>query len=413
MAGGAVVVGAGLTGATAALTLRREGYDEPVTLVGAEPHPPYERPPLSKTFLRGESPFETALVEPETAYADQAIDLRQGARVTGVDLAERTIALDGGEVIPFDRLVLATGARNRRFPIPGLDLPGVFALRTVEESSAIREAASKGGRAVIAGMGFIGSEVAASLRTMGLEVTTVDGGPVPLARVFGESIGSVLAGVHRDHGVNLVTGDRVAAFEGGARVERVLTAKGERLDCDLAVVGLGVEPVAELAAEAGLAVSNGIDVDERCRTSAPGVYAAGDVAKHWHPVFGRSVRVEHWQHAIRHGRAVALNLMGRDAPYTEVHWFWSEQFDQRIEYAGFHTEWDDLVVRGSLEGRDFSAFYRKDDRLLAVVAMNRRRDVRRAIPLIAAGGMVDRAALADETIDLAGLVPRAEVPTRP
>jgi 3-phenylpropionate/trans-cinnamate dioxygenase ferredoxin reductase subunit len=260
-------------------------------------------------------------------------------------------------------------------------------------------------------MGFIGSEVAASLRTMGLEVTTVDGGPVPLARVFGESIGSVLAGVHRDHGVNMVTGDRVAAFEGGARVERVVTAKGERLDCDLAVVGLGVEPVAELAAEAGLTVSNGIDVDARCRTSAPGVYAAGDVANHWHPVFGRSVRVEHWQHAIRHGRAAALNLMGRDAPYTEVHWFWSEQYDQRIEYAGFHTEWDDLVVRGSLEGRDFSAFYRKDNRLLAVVAMNRRRDVRRAIPLIAAGGMVDRAALADETIELAGLAPNAAAPS--
>jgi 3-phenylpropionate/trans-cinnamate dioxygenase ferredoxin reductase subunit len=407
MTAGAVVVGGGLTGATAALTLRREGFDGPVTLIGTEPHAPYERPPLSKTFLRGESPFDTALVEPEPTYAERDIDLREGSTVVALDLQSRTVALADGEAIPFDRLLLATGARNRRFPIPGLDLPGVLALRTVEEASAIRAAAARGARAVIAGMGFIGSEVAASLRTMGLEVTTVDGGPVPLARVFGESVGSVLASIHRDHGVRMVFGDRVAALEGGDRVERVVTANGERLDCDLAVVGLGVEPVVELGVEAGLAVSNGIDVDERCRTSAPGVFAAGDVANHWHPVFGRSIRVEHWQHAIRHGRAAALNMLGRDAPYAEIHWFWSEQYDRRIEYAGFHTEWDDLVVRGSLETGDFTAFYRKDDRLLAVVAMNRRQDVRRAIPLIAAGGLVDPAALADEGTDLATLAPRA------
>jgi 3-phenylpropionate/trans-cinnamate dioxygenase ferredoxin reductase subunit len=252
-------------------------------------------------------------------------------------------------------------------------------------------------------MGFIGSEVAASLRQRDVDVTVVDGGSVPLERVLGEQVGAVLGAVHRDHGVRIVANDRVASFEGTGRVEAVSTSAGERLACDFVVLGLGVEPVTEVLVDTGVLLDNGVVVDELCRTNLEGVYAAGDVANHFHPLYGSRVRVEHWQHAIKHGQAAALSMLGKGAPYRDVHWFWSDQYDQNLQYAGYQRDWDDLVIRGSLDQRSFTAFYLKAGVVQAVVALNRGEDVRSATPLIEAHAAVDPARLADERVELSAL----------
>src|SRR5437867_6963882 len=272
------IVGASLAGSSAAATLREEGFDGRTVLIGAEPQPPYDRPPLSKNYLRGTTPFEKTLLRPPEFYREHDIEMRLGSTVVKVDPEKRMLALQDGERLEFDQLLVATGGRNRRFPIPGLDLPGVYDLRTVADADRIRDAIARGGRAVVVGMGFIGAEVAASMRQCGLEVTAVEPFKTPLYRALGEEIGRVVEGLHRDHGVELVLGDAVAAFEGAGRVERVVTQHGRRIECDLAVFGLGIEPATELVAGTGVRIDNGIVVDEYCRTNAPGIFAAADVA---------------------------------------------------------------------------------------------------------------------------------------
>jgi 3-phenylpropionate/trans-cinnamate dioxygenase ferredoxin reductase subunit len=398
-----VIVGASLTGGTAAATLRQEGFDGRLELIGAENHYPYERPPLSKSFLRGETAFEEALVQPVSFYRDNEIVTRFSTRATSIDPSDRIVVLDDGETVPFDRMLIATGARNRRFLIPGLDLPGVYDLRSVGDAERIRAEMSPGRRVVIAGMGFIGSEVAASLRQRGVEVASLDGGKVPLHRVLGEDVGRVMTAIHRDHGVELHFEDRVASFEGSGRVEAVVTANGLRLDCDFAIVGMGVEPVTDLLHGSGIEVDNGVLVDELCRTNVEGIYAAGDVANHLHPVFGRRLRIEHWQNAIKQGRAAAINMLDRNQPYDEIHWFWSDQYEHNLQYAGYHTEWDEVVIRGSLEARDFLAFYVKDGRIQAAVGMDRGREVIGSMALIKRGATVGTIDLRDEAVDLAAL----------
>jgi len=395
-----VIVGAGLAGGGAAATLRQEGFDGRVVLMGAEPQAPYERPPLSKEYLRGESPFEQALLQPLDFYGENDIETRFGVRVPRVDAVERVIELDNGERMPYEALLVATGGRNRRIPIPGIDLEGIYGLRTVADSKRIRAEVSPGRKAVVVGMGFIGSEVAASLRQSGVEVTIVDRNSVPLRRVLGEEVGRVVEEIHRDHGTELIFEDKVAAFEGAERVERITTERGRRIECDFVVVGLGVEPATELLAGTGVEIDNGIMVDEYLRTGVEGIYAAGDVANHYHPVFGRHIRVEHWQNALKQGPAAARNMLGENEPYGEIPWFWSDQYEHNLQYAGFHTEWDELVVRGSTEERNFVAFYRKDRRVLAAVAINRGRDLRRSIPLIKAQEEIAAANLCDLDVDL-------------
>jgi 3-phenylpropionate/trans-cinnamate dioxygenase ferredoxin reductase subunit len=402
-----VVVGASLAGATAAATLREEGFDGEVVLVGTEAAFPYERPPLSKAFLRGESTIQDALVRPEAFYAEQSIDTRLGTTAVGVDVRDRVVLVAGGDPIAFDRLLLATGSRNRRFPIPGIGLDGVLDLRTFPDAAAIRAEMLPGRRVVLAGMGFIGSEVAASLRQRGVEVHVVAGGKAPLDRVLGEDVGRVLEGIHRDHGVTMTFDTMVASFEGDGHVEAVTTTDGQRLPCDLVVLGLGVQPVTGFLEGSGIELEDGVLVDERCRANVPGVFAAGDVANHLHPVFGR-VRTEHWNNAREQGRAAALNVMGRDTVYDEVHWFWSDQYEHTIQYAGHHRTWDELVIRGSLEARSFAAFYMVEGLVRAVVSLDRPSDVRDAMPLIAAGGAADPAKLRDEDVPLSSLATTPE-----
>jgi 3-phenylpropionate/trans-cinnamate dioxygenase ferredoxin reductase component len=231
-------------------------------------------------------------------------------------------------------------------------------------------------------------------------VAVVDRNTVPLRRVFGEEVGRVVEGIHRDHGTELIFEDKVAAFEGTGRVEQVTTQRGHRIECDFVVVGLGVEPVTDTLADTGVELDNGVLVDEYCRTGVEGIYAAGDVANHYHPVFRRHIRIEHWQNALRQGPAAGRNMLGKNEPYDEIPWFWSDQYEHNIQYAGFHTEWDELVARGSTEERNFVAFYRKDGLVLAAVAINRGRDLRRSIPLIKNQVEIPASKLSDPDVDL-------------
>jgi 3-phenylpropionate/trans-cinnamate dioxygenase ferredoxin reductase subunit len=399
-----VIVGASLAGGSAAAALREGGFEGEITLIGAEKQLPYNRPPLSKGYLRGQDRFEDQLVNPASFYPDQHIALRLGVSATAIDAGRKRVTLDGGETVPYDRLLVATGGRNRALTTPGADRAGIFQLRTLEDCDRIRAVATAGRRAVVVGMGFIGSEVAASLRQMGVDVTAIEGHPVPLARVLGPEVGGVLAAIHREKGVELVLEDTVAAFEGEGRVERVRTRKGRVLPCDFVVAGIGIVPNAELLGAAGAGVDNGVLVDAHCRTTLPDVYAAGDVANHLHPIFGR-LRVEHWNNGLQHGRAAARAMLGHPEPYDYVHTFWSDQYEHTIEYVGFAAEWDRLVFRGQPSSRKFLGFYLKDGIVRAAVGLDRGGDpedpkseseLREAVTLIRDRARVEPARLAED-----------------
>jgi 3-phenylpropionate/trans-cinnamate dioxygenase ferredoxin reductase component len=398
-----VIVGGGEAGATAAGALRDEGFDGEIVLIGEEPMPPYERPPLSKEYLRGESGHQ--FVRPQEWYADNDVDARFGVRAERVNVADRVVELAGGDRVAFDQAVVATGSRNRRFPIPGLDLPGVLDLRFAPDADAIREAATSGSKAVLVGMGFIGAEVAASLRQMGLDVTVVEFAGCPLERVLGPELGRTIEGLHRDHGVEMIFHDGAERFEGDGRFEALVTKEGRRIEGDFAVVGVGVEPVTDAAEAGGLPTDNGIPVDASLRTSVEGVWAIGDVARHDHPVFGR-IRVEHFDNAVKMGEHVAKAILGANEIFDDAHWFWSDQYDAQIQMSGFATEWDQVVIRGSLEERSFVAFLLKEGQLLSAFSMNWKLDVRRAMPLIKARAHPDPALLSDPAVDLRKLLPK-------
>jgi 3-phenylpropionate/trans-cinnamate dioxygenase ferredoxin reductase subunit len=400
-----VIVGASLAGATAAVALREQGFDGAITLIGAEREPPYERPPLSKAYLRGETPFETAFVRPPAFYAAHGIETMFGVRAMHVDTADRFVELDDQRRVPFDALLIATGGRNRHVSIPGGGLDGIYGLRTVADADRIRAEALPGRRVVVVGMGFIGAEVAASLRQKGLDVVAIDPAKTPLFRVLGEAVGHTIAELHRAHGVRTIFEDTVAAFEGTGRVASVVTKGGLRLECDFVVVGIGIEPAVDMLEGSAIHVDNGVVVDEYCRTNVDGIYAAGDVANHYHPVFERQMRVEHWHNAIKQGTVAARNMRGERAPYDEIHWFWSDQYDANLQYAGFHTAWERLVVRGHLDSDSFLACYVNDGRIDAAVALNRAKDLRRIIPLIKARRAVNVDQLEDESLDVRSLYP--------
>lgn len=403
-----VIVGASLTGATAAATLRDEGFDGRVVLIGAEPSPPYERPPLSKEFLRGEQPFEEQLVRPDEWYDDHEVETRFGARAVQLDVRGREVVLAGGERLGYDALLVATGSRNRRLDVPGCTLPGVFDLRTVADAERIKEAVAGGARVVCVGMGFIGAEVAASMRMLGHEVAVVEVFETTLYRILGPDIGRALEGLHRDHGVRMLFNEAVATFEGDERLETVVTSGGRRFDADVAIVGVGTEPSVELMAGTGLDQGGGIPVGPALETSVPGVFAAGDVARHEHPVFG-PVRVEHFDNAIKMGEAAARSMLGSAEAFADPHWFWSDQYDSQVQMAGFAATWDRMVVRGSIEDRSFCAFLLDAGGVVrSTVSLDWKRDVRRSFRLISAQAAPDPAALADPEVDLRSLVSAGE-----
>jgi 3-phenylpropionate/trans-cinnamate dioxygenase ferredoxin reductase component len=395
-----VIVGGNLTGGAVVSTLRDQGFDGRIVLIGNEQHVPYERPPLSKTYLRGEEPFDSTLLRPPEWYEQNDVELVLGQTASRVDPSGRVVEMGGGDRIAYDKVLISTGGRNRRLPVAGNDLDGVLALRTVEESDVIRDEAKPGRKAAIVGAGFIGCEVAASLRKLGVEVDVVEVFETPLLRVVGPEVGGVYEGIHRDNGVRFHFEESVERFEGSGRVEQVVTAQGTRIDCDFAVIGVGIMPATEVVEGSAVAVENGILVDEFCQTSVENVYAAGDVANHYHPLFNRRMRVEHYDNALKQGAAAARNMMGTATVFDDPHWFWSDQFDVNLQYMGFATDWDELVIRGSLEDRNFVGFYVKSGVVDAVVGMNRGRDVRRSAGLIRSRRPVDPAVLRDEDMDL-------------
>ena len=412
-----VIIGAGLAGASAAVSLREEGFDGEIHLIGAEHQLPYNRPPLSKAYLRGEVRFEDQLVNPPGIYAEKGIQLRLGTRATVIDAEKKHVEVEDGERIAYDRLLVVTGGRNRPVSIPGADLNGVLQLRTVEESDRIRAVAQRGRRAIVVGLGFIGSEVAASLRQLGVEVTALAPDQAPLTRVLGREVGDVLGAIHREKGVELVLGHSVAAFEGSGRVERVRATSGRLIECDFVVAGIGIVPNTELLAAAGARIDNGVLVDEHCRTSLPDVYAAGDVTNHQHPIFGR-LRVEHWNNGFQQGKAAARAMLGGARAYDYLHTFWSDQYEHMLEYVGFAKSWDRVVFRGRPETRKFLGFYVKDGLVRAAVGINRGGDpedpksdgeLKSVVSLIRDRLKVEPARLADEDFDLRRLVDAGSV----
>lgn len=404
MSSAMVIIGANLAGGVAAITLRDEGFNGRVILIGAEPYPPYERPPLSKKYLQGEKSLAEITLRPAEFYAEQKIETRFGVRARRVDPQAKVVELETGERIPYDKVLIATGVRNRKLPVSGANLPGIYSLRDVADTDAIRQESIAGRKAVLVGMGFIGSEVAATLRQLGVEVAVVEPLKLPLAHILGEEIGRVFESFHREHGVEMYFEELVTGFEGDGRVQRVITKSGRQLGCDFVVVGVGVEPVTDVVEGTGIKLDNGIVVDEYCQTNVEDIYAAGDVARHYHPLIGRHIRVEHYQNAISQAMTAARNMLGQQQAYSEVHWFWSDQFEYNIQYAGFHGEWDQLVVRGSLEERNFIGFYLKGQCIGAAVAINRPKDVRLTMPLIQAKTQVDINRLADEAVKLRSLL---------
>jgi 3-phenylpropionate/trans-cinnamate dioxygenase ferredoxin reductase subunit len=401
-----VIVGASLAGGTAATVLRDQGYDGRLSLIGAEEEPPYERPPLSKELLRGELELEDALVRPASWYEEHDVDARFGTRAVQIDVDAREVVVAGGERLPFDRLLVSTGGRNRRLEVPGAELPGVFDLRYHRDAVRIRDAATAGARVVCVGMGFIGAEVAASLRSIGCDVTVVEIFETTLYRILGPEIGRVLEGIHRDHGVTMHFSDSVDRFEGDGRLERVITDSGKEIDADVAVVGVGTEPAVEIMAGTGLDQGGGIPVGPGLETTVPGVFAIGDVARHHHPVFG-PIRVEHYDNAVKMGEHAAHAMLGATEVFDDPHWFWSDQYDSKIEMAGYAPTWDRMVVRGSLEERSFCGFLLDSGGVVrSTVSLDWKRDVRRSFGLLKAQMAPDPAALADPDVDLRTLVPK-------
>jgi 3-phenylpropionate/trans-cinnamate dioxygenase ferredoxin reductase subunit len=400
-----VIVGASLAGAKAAETLRAEGFDGRLVLIGAEPERPYERPPLTKDYLRGESERASVYVHDEDFYDEHQIELRTATRVSAVDPAAREVVLGDGERLRFDRLLLAVGAAPRRLALAGAELAGVHYLRDLADADALRARIEHGGRVAVIGAGWIGAEVAASARQSGLEVTLLEHGSVPLEHVLGPELGRIYAEIHQDHGVRLITGARIERLEGARSVERVRLESGELVECDFVVVGVGVVPRTELAAAAGLALDNGILVDARLETSVLGIFAAGDAANAWHPLYERYVRVEHWANALNQGPAAARNMLGHDEPYERIPYFFSDQYDVGMEYSGLAAGTDELVLRGDPAGRQFIAFWLDAAGRVAAGMNVNVWEVADAIQaLIRARAPVDRARLADPDVPLEALL---------
>ncbi|WP_405745185.1 NAD(P)/FAD-dependent oxidoreductase [Streptomyces canus] len=407
-----VVVGASLAGAKAAQTLREEGFDGPLVLIGDERERPYERPPLSKGYLTGKDAREQIYVHPPQWYAEHHVDMRLGIAVTAVDPAAREVTLADGSRVGYGKLLLTTGSSPRRLPVPGADLERVLYLRRVEDSDRIKEAFQSASRAVVIGAGWIGLEATAAARIAGVEVTVLEMAELPLLRVLGREVAQVFADLHRDHGVDLRFGVQVAEITGsGGAADGVRLADGTRIDADVVIVGVGIMPNIGLAQEAGLEVDNGIRVDERLRTSYPDIYAAGDVANAFHPLLGKHIRVEHWANALHQPQTAARAMLGRQgAVYDRVPYFFTDQYDLGMEYAGYVEPggYDQVAFRGDVAGREFIAFWLAGNRVLAAMNVNIWDVNEQLQTLIRAAQPVDPRMLTDPQVPLESLLPSAE-----
>ena len=402
-----VIVGAGQAAVQTSETLRRRGFGGRITLVGDEPWLPYQRPPLSKKYLGGALSADRLLLRPQSYYQQHSIETRLGRRVEELSRREQRLRLDDGSSLPYDALLLATGSRPRRLEVPGTDLQGVHALRTIADVDRIRTGLSHGARLVIVGGGYIGLEVAATARGMGLSVTVLEMAERPMNRVTCPEVSAFYRAEHARHGVQIHCAARVralAASPDGRRVRAVLTEDGAEHPADIVVVGVGVLPAAELALAAGLACDNGVLVDEYCRTSDPAIFAAGDCANHPNPHYGRRLRLESVDNAFEQGASAALNLLGIATAHDKVPWFWSDQYDLKLIIVGISQGYDSVVLRGDPASRAFSACYLRAGELIALDSVNTPKDQMAARKLIAAHARPSPDRLADPGVALREVV---------
>jgi 3-phenylpropionate/trans-cinnamate dioxygenase ferredoxin reductase subunit len=403
-----LIAGAGLAGAKAAETLRKEGFDGPLVLLGDERERPYERPPLSKGYLLGTAERETAYVHPPEWYAEHEVELRLGQAVTALDPAAHEVTLADGSRLGYAKLLLTTGSTPRPLPVPGADLDGVHYLRRLADSDRLKEVFRSGSRVVVIGAGWIGLETAAAARAAGVEVTVLEAAALPLLRVLGPEAARIFATLHTDHGVELRCGVQVAEITGtGGAVDGVRLADGSLIGADAVIVGVGITPNSEPAAAAGLKVDNGVVVDERLCSSHPDIFAAGDVANAYHPLLGRQLRVEHWANALHQPQTAARAMLGQDVRYDRLPYFFTDQYDLGMEYTGYAEPdgYDQVVFRGDTDAREFIAFWLSRGRVLAGMNVNVW-DVTGPIKaLVRSGQAVDPGRLADPAVPLDSLVP--------
>jgi 3-phenylpropionate/trans-cinnamate dioxygenase ferredoxin reductase subunit len=395
-----VIVGSGHAGAAAAEALRREGCDGRIVLAGAEPHLPYQRPPLSKKLLAGELPFERALIKSAAYYEQARIELRLGGAVTSIDTAAHRIGFDRGESLEYAQLLLCLGSAARRLEVPGVGLEGVHYLRTIDEVEAIRANCRPGARLIVVGGGYIGLEIAATCLKLGLDVTVLEMLERVMNRVVAPDVSAFFEAEHRAQGVKLHCNTGVAAFEGDSRVREVVCVDGRRFPAEIVVIGAGIVPVTQLAGDAGITCDNGVVVDEYCRTSAADVYAAGDCTNHPSPRYGRRVRLESVDNAFEQARSAAANMLGKSTVHDKIPWFWSDQYDLKLLIVGLSHGYDRCVLRGDPATRSFSACYLRGRELLALDAINSPKDYMAERKLIAERAVLDPQRLADPAVAL-------------
>ena len=401
--GTTVIAGAGQAGGQTAISLRQAGYGGRIVVCGAESASPYQRPPLSKKYLSGELARERVFLRPDSFYSRNDVELRLGSAVRAIDPEGRRAMLEDGGSIEFTDLVIATGSRPRRLDVPGADLGNVFYLRTLQDVDAIRAELAPGRRLAVVGGGYIGLEVASTAKGLGLEVCVIEAADRLLGRVTAPEMSDYYARAHRARGVDVRLSAAVDAFEGGARIEGVRYG-AEVVPADLVVIGIGVVPDVRLAESAGIACDDGIVVDERCATSAGHVYAVGDCTRHPNPILGRTLRLESVQNAIEQAKTAAANIAGAPSRYAQVPWFWSDQFDLKLQMVGISDGYDAVVQRGSMDADDFAMFYFEDGALIAVDAVNRPREFMACRKLVPERPRIDPARLADESIPMQEMV---------
>lgn len=399
-----VIIGAGQAGGWAAKTLRDEGFEGRVVIVGDENFAPHERPPLSKDVLLGDAEKESCLLWPPGTLEDANIELRLGETVSSIDPDGHTLSLANGETLGWNKLLIATGGRARSLDVEGVDLDGVYTLRTIEDAENIRARLTKGARVLVIGAGWIGLEVAAAARKRGASATVIELADRVCARALTEDMSQWVHALHERHGVDIRLNAAFSRFSGDGKLQKAVLADGSEIACDIAVIGIGLIPNTGLAEGAGLDVDNGIVVDEHGQTSHPDVFAAGDVTNHPNPLLGRRVRLESWENAQNQAINSAKAMLGTKISYAEIPWFWSDQYDANIQMMGLPEEWDQTVIRGDREAGEFIEFYLKDGELQGAAAINNARDLRFTRRMITSRKKFDAAALADPEVKLQKLM---------
>jgi len=402
-----VIAGAGHAAGQIVASLRQHKFDGQIVLVGDEPHLPYQRPPLSKKFLAGEMPAERLYVKPASFYDDPQIELRLQTSITAIDRSNKTLKTDGGGDIAYDKLVLALGSRARTLPVAGGDLTHVHYLRGIADVEAIRPELDVGRRLVVIGAGYIGLEVAAVARKLGLDVTVVEMADRVMSRVVSPEISDFYQIEHTNQGVKLRLATNVVALHGKKRVKHVEISGGEKIRADFVIVGVGILPNTALAEQAGIDVDDGVLVDDRCQTSDPNIYAVGDCTSHPSKIYGRRLRLESVQNALEQAKTAAANLCGKETLYSDVPWFWSDQYDLKLQIAGLSEGYEDVVIRGNPAEKSFACLYLRDKRLIAVDAVNAPRDFVQSKALIASHAVIPADELADSNRQLKELAASA------